>query len=255
MVENRGNPHDVSSGSTRWSQTFDPAVRRDTAAQGSTVPTGVVAGTDHPDAPRGQSRDPRDPQDVGDIGEVGKAGQRFLCVEGRRWGYDPDDVDSYFARAEAEDSHSVAVLGSQEIRSAVFGRSRGGYEPAEVDAALDRLEDSAAQRENAEFIQDHGRQAWEGRIGELSDVIFGRLERGDGQRFRRPSGSTTRGYAMIDVDALCHAIVEELSQSDTVHPDRVRTAVFGPAIGDQAYEEQQVDAFLDKLVELLLALR
>ncbi|MDO5618796.1 DivIVA domain-containing protein [Kocuria sp.] len=181
---------------------------------------------------------------------VAAPGERFSRVEGRRWGYDPQDVDEFLSRAESGEE-----LTSSELRQVIFGRARGGYEPAEVDAALDTVENTLAKRENHAYITAHGRESWEEQVGALSDLIFGRLERPDGQRFRRPSGVTTRGYAVVDVDALCHAIVEELSTADAIHPDRVRTAVFGPASGESAYEEQQVDAFLDKLVELLLALR
>lgn len=186
-------------------------------------------------------------------------GERFDRVEARRWGYAPQDVDNYFTRAETAintgDQPDGAQLTSGDLRAAVFGRARGGYQPTAVDAAMDQLENTLADRENRAYIDTHGREAWEEQVGALSDVIFGRLERPDGQRFRRPSGASTRGYAVVDVDALCHAVVEELSTAESVHPDRVRSAVFGPEVGEQAYEEQQVDAFLDKLVELLLALR
>lgn len=187
------------------------------------------------------------------------ASRRFDHVEGRHWGYAPDDVDAYFKRVEAvidaPPGRGAPEVTSRDVRAAVFGRSRGGYQPEVVDTALDQLENTLARRENRDYIDAHGPQAWEDRVDALSDLIFGRLERLDGQRFRRPSGESTRGYAVVDVDTFCHAVVEELSAEESVHPDRVRSAVFGPAVGERAYEEQQVDAFLDKLVELLLALQ
>lgn len=201
------------------------------------------------------------PEDRGSTpdGGVAPAGERFDRVEGRHWGYSPEDVDDYFSRVEAAITaprgQDAPEFTSSDLRAAVFGRARGGYQPAVVDAAMDQLEDTLDLRENRDYIDSHGRQAWEEQVGALSDLIFGRLERPDGNRFRRPSGSSSRGYAVVDVDALCHAVVEELSTAESVHPDRVRSAVFGPAVGERAYEEQQVDAFLDKLVELLLALR
>lgn len=185
-------------------------------------------------------------------------GERFTRVGKRQWGYKTQDVDEYLDRAEADlhrtSGRNKPLVSSSDVREVVFGRAKGGYVPADVDAALDQLEDAVARQENRAYIATHGIKAWEEEVGALSDLIFGRLERPDGHRFRRPSGANTRGYAVVDVDALCHAIVEELSTAEAVHPDRVRTAVFGPALREQAYEEQQVDAFLDALVQMLLAL-
>lgn len=186
-------------------------------------------------------------------------GERFERVGKRQWGYKPQDVDAFLSHAEAQLHHSMPgqslEVTSQGVREIVFGRARGGYQPAAVDAALDHIENTVARRENHEYIAAYGRQSWEEEVTAISDVIFGRLERADRKRFRSPSGSSTRGYAMADVDALCHEVMTHLGTAEGVHPDRVRSAVFGPAVGSRAYEEQQVDAFLDKLVQLLLALR
>lgn len=207
------------------------------------------------------------PSDDGESQEAGfdvdasgqsQSDDRFGRVAGRAWGYDPQTVDAFFADAESTLEGRVSAdeaVTSSGVRGIAFGRARGGYEPAEVDASLDEVENNLAELENELFIQEHGRTAWEAKLGELSELIFGRLERPDGKRFRSPSGASTRGYAVVDVDALCHALVEELSRPESLDPDRVRTAVFGPAVGEDSYEEQQVDAFLDKVVELLLALR
>ncbi|NHU85123.1 DivIVA domain-containing protein [Kocuria sp. JC486] len=193
--------------------------------------------------------------------DAAAAPNRFARTEGRTWGYDPKAVDAFFDRVEATlqgqpsgETPDDAVR-AQDVRDVAFGRAHGGYDPSEVDPALDRAEDDLVEREGQQFLRQHGREAWEERITELTDLVFGRLERPDGERFRTPAGASTRGYARADVDALCHEIVADLSRHETVDPDRIRTAVFGPAVGAESYEEQQVDAFLDRTVELLLTLR
>ena len=60
-----------------------------------------------------------------------------FALTGRRSGYDPEEVDDFLARAEAE----VGRLTAAEIRNTRFAMTRGypGYEPREVDAFLARL--------------------------------------------------------------------------------------------------------------------
>ncbi|KAA9393566.1 DivIVA domain-containing protein [Kocuria coralli] len=208
--------------------------------------------SDRPDRPGRADRDER-------TGAGNDDGSRFPRVGSRAWGYAPETVDAFLADVEAaltsDGTSAEGALTSADVRAVVFGRARGGYEPQEVDTTLDRVEDALTEREIQAYVRDHGQEAWETRVNQLSELIFGRLERADGQRFRAPSGASTRGYAVGDVDELCRSLTDRLGRSRAVDPDSVRSAVFGPAVGGNAYEEQQVDAFLDKVVELLLALR
>ncbi|MFC6257260.1 DivIVA domain-containing protein, partial [Kocuria oceani] len=57
------------------------------------------------------------------------------------------------------------------------------------------------------------------------------------------------------VDVLCERLGARLTDSGPLDPAELRGAVFPPAHGERSYEEQQVDAFLDRAVQLLLALR
>ena len=45
-----------------------------------------------------------------------------------------------------------------------------------------------------------------------------------------------------------------LEQDKPLSVDSVRRAVFRPAVGRDGYEEAQVDAFLDRVVELMAAI-
>jgi len=66
------------------------------------------------------------------------------------------------------------------------------------------------------------------------------------------------GYSAAVVDAaldrLCHELVAYLEHDKPLSVDSVRRAVFRPETGRDGYEEAQVDAFLDRVIELMAAI-
>jgi DivIVA domain-containing protein len=53
---------------------------------------------------------------------------------------------------------------------------------------------------------------------------------------------------------LCHDLIGYLEHDQPLSVDNVRRAVFRQAKGRDGYEETQVDAFLDRVVELMAAI-
>ncbi|MCT1723690.1 MULTISPECIES: DivIVA domain-containing protein [Kocuria] len=155
----------------------------------------------------------------------------------------------------AEAAQRRRRLGSRQVRERVFDRVKGGYDPGAVDAHLDAVEDELFAREKAAFVAEHGARRWEEHLELLAGLLLGRLNRPHGERFRRPSSHRTLGYAAADVDVLCDRLMDALRGEPEVDPRLVRTAVFRSAQGQRSYEEQQVDAFLDRAVEFVLAMR
>lgn len=188
-------------------------------------------------------------------------GRRFMRVDDERWGYDPAEVDDFLSRVDAvlatsaRDPQSAPGVGSRQVRERVFDRVQGGYDPAPVDVRLDELEDELADREREAFVDEHGPERWEEHLELLGQTLLGRLNRPHGERFRRPSQRKQLGYSVSDVDVLCDQITEHFRSDEALDPSLVRKAVFRQAQGQRCYEEQQVDAFLDRVVELILALR
>ncbi|GAA2520388.1 MAG: hypothetical protein Q4C90_07540 [Kocuria sp.] len=199
---------------------------------------------------------------------------RFERVADHAWGYDPAQVDDFLARVRAlraaedgsreyretagdgvPDADGVRHVGSRQIRERVFDRVRGGYDPAVVDPHLDELEDAIFAEEQRAFVAEHGVARWDEHVELLGELLLGRLNRPRTQRFRRPATHRTPGYAVADVDVLCDRLVEQLRSAPEVDPRMLREAVFRSAQGQRCYEEQQVDAFLDRAVEFVLALR
>ncbi|HEX7201341.1 MULTISPECIES: DivIVA domain-containing protein [unclassified Arthrobacter] len=181
----------------------------------------------------------------------------FERVQRSEYGYNAKQVDQFLQRARVslETPESAAQpINSADVRAVSFDPVKGGYSASVVDAALDRLEDAFARRERDELIAAHGEEAWLREIGNLSGILRGRLHRPDGERFRRPAKKKVRSYNTTDVDRLCHELVAYLEQDKPLSVDSVRRAVFRPATGRDGYEEAQVDAFLDRVVELMAAI-
>lgn len=181
----------------------------------------------------------------------------FERVQRSEYGYNAKQVDQFLQRARVslESPHDAEQpINSSDVRAVSFDPVKGGYSAAVVDAALDRLEDAFARRERDELIAASGEEAWLREIGKLSGILRGRLHRPDGERFRRPAKNKARSYNTADVDRLCHELVAYLEHDKPLSVDSVRRAVFRPETGRNGYEEAQVDAFLDRVIELMAAI-
>jgi len=181
----------------------------------------------------------------------------FARVGRREYGYNIRQVDRFLTRAR--DFYNgvdpaTEPISSHYVRSMVFDAVRGGYEAQAVDAVLDRLEDVFAQRERDQLIAEKGEEAWQHQIRRISSVVRGRLHRADGERFRRPSKRNARSYNCTDVDRLCVELIAYFEADKPLSVDVVRRSVFREARGRDGYEENQVDAFLDRVVEIMAAI-
>ncbi|GAB3842238.1 DivIVA domain-containing protein [Nesterenkonia populi] len=173
----------------------------------------------------------------------------FTLLSENEHGYSREEVDQFMARARAAyDSGRSMPLA--EIREASFSMGPGGYNPAEVDAALDRLEDAFASAERDRYIAAHGEDAWYELLAERAEPLRRRLERPAGQRFREPDAGPA-GYRKTEVDELAHRLEQYLDGENPMSVDEIRTVTFAAASGGSAYDEAQVDAFLDRMTEIM----
>ena len=189
--------------------------------------------------------------------EARQASAPFERVGRREYGYNTRQVDEFLTRARNyynSESAEAKPITSRNVRSMAFDPAKAGYEPQAVDAALDRLEDVFAQRERDRLIKDRGEEAWLLQIGRTSAVLRGRLHRKPGERFRRPAKSRVPSYNVEDVDALCNELLGYFEHDKPLSVDVVRRAVFREAKGEEGDEETQVDAFLDRVVELMASI-
>lgn len=181
------------------------------------------------------------------------AGNPFPRVPRRRRGYDPEAVDAFLQRARAafEGASEADLLGSADVRQVAFPVRRGGYAIPEVDAALTRLEDAFARAERATALAEGGARRWVGQQRDLAQEVLDRLVRPRGRRFDRV-GIGRFGYRVDEVDLVADRIAAYLSTGEPIGAEQVRDVAFRMQRG--GYREQQVDAVLDAVVGVILAI-
>lgn len=174
----------------------------------------------------------------------------FTVLDETEQGYDRDEVDAFMAQARGA-YESGTGMPLAEFREASFMLGAGGYDPEEVDGALDRLEDAFAVAERDRYIAQHGEDAWYELLAERAAPLRGRIERPDGARFRGPAHSAALGYRRDEVDRLCRELGRYLDGENPMSVEDIRTVSFSGAHGSSGYDEAQVDAFLDRMTEIM----
>lgn len=180
-------------------------------------------------------------------------------------GYDRDQVDEFFARARlayetgpadaprgGAGTRTRSALSARDVRVVAFDLVRGGYDVRQVDAALDRLEDAVARREREAAVSLLGEPAAMDQLTRRAQSLQARLTRPDGQRFARGRG-LDHSYHVADVDEVCRRLLGYFGDGAAMSVDEVRRAVFRTRRGSRGYREVEVDAFLDRAVEIMVA--
>lgn len=176
----------------------------------------------------------------------------FPEAHGREKGYDKQLVDDFLSRARASFEEGSEDLTSADVRRAAFPLVRHGYAIASVDAALGRIEDAFAARERASAVSQEGARAWVGHTRELAQEILNRLSRPATRRFDRVS-ALRYGYRVAEVDLVADKLARYLETGESVTVEQVRSVAFRMQRG--GYRETQVDAVLDAVVEVMLAVK
>lgn len=173
-----------------------------------------------------------------------------------RWrrGYQPKQVDTFFEQAraayEASSESERDAVSEEDVRNVAFDIVVDGYHTAYVDAALDRLEAALVRRRRADFLIEGSEDEWVSIAVDRATTLYPRLQRPAGERFANAHG---QGYAKSEVDSLCERLVDYFDNGTPISAKQVRLATFKAARGENAYDEAVVDSFLDRAVEVLLA--
>ncbi|QZY52439.1 DivIVA domain-containing protein [Leucobacter tenebrionis] len=178
----------------------------------------------------------------------------FPLATGSQIGYQPEQVDAFLDRARAAyEGAGEASMTAEEVRRTAFAVKRGGYAARYVDAAMDRLEDVFFERERRARVRSEGEEAWWDETRQLLSEVRGRMQRPRGRRFRR-RGIFATGYRRSQVDAFLDRIFDMFERRELgLSTAEVRDVVFHSQW--RGYDEDQVDALLDSVVELILATR
>lgn len=173
----------------------------------------------------------------------------FPAAEAKELGYDPVQVDKFveLARVQYADSN-LELVTSNLIRNTEFDLVAAGYQIQTVDTAMDRLEDAFAAREIQRQKLFRGEFAVNDRLDRIIEIVKARISRPKRQKFSRVTW-ILRGYDRKQVDALCQQIENHLSNGVPLQLNVVRRSIFRAKRG--GYVESQVDAFIDRVVEIL----
>ena len=170
-----------------------------------------------------------------------------------RSGYSVKQVDAFFdevRQAYEQPSIDAKDLSPLTIRQATFDLKYRGYRTEAVDTALDRLEDSVAERLRQQFVQAYGQAAWQQDLAGRAQALYDHLRREPGKRFSRPSGMG-KGYDAKQVDALLDRLTSFFDTGAPIVPDDLRTAAFARRRKRRAYDEEEVDTYLAHAVDIL----
>jgi DivIVA domain-containing protein len=172
---------------------------------------------------------------------------RFAQVGWAHKGYHRRQVDAFLDHCEIRLTGAIPGLSAADVRRAGFELVRRGYDPAQVDAALDDLEERAL----AAHTTSGGRR---GRLDPVSESEFLRRELSAPYMHRFPRArALRRGYDIDDVDDFLDRVTQTLEGRAWMPVADVRGAGFRPRLG--GYDEDAVDDALDRVVELMLLLR
>ncbi|HAQ59091.1 MAG TPA: DivIVA domain-containing protein [Microbacterium sp.] len=208
----------------------------------------------------GTTRDaPPDSAGAGSEESVTPAPKPHLFPEAprRERAYDKSAVDAFLERARMEFEGDPAPGGEPHltaaaIRTVAFPLVKGGYAIDAVDAALARIEDAFAVRDREAAVAAIGTQAWVERARDDAQVLLDRLGRPRGRRFAR-AGWLRFGYRTDEVDLVAERLVEYFEAGRPVTVEQVRGVAF--RMQRRGYREEQVDAVLDAVVDVMLAVR
>lgn len=179
---------------------------------------------------------------------------KFPCVKFFKKGYDPVGVDEFFDFAEQAYTGGLPAyeFSAEQVRRAMFKLVRGGYDPYTVDAALDRMEAGFIQRDRANHIAINGEAAWLSHVADRATTLYPRLSRPLGERFAHPEPGQA-GYSAQHVDDFLGRLADFFDQNQPLTVSEIRSLTFPPAKEEKAYVEGAVDAYLARVIEILLS--
>jgi DivIVA domain-containing protein len=171
----------------------------------------------------------------------------FKKVTKGKLGYEPAEVDAFIARARDQYNNVAAqILDWRDITAQKFALTKGGYEIAAVDLAIEKLQDTFAERELGRKANPFAPSLSGSILTELRVLLLGRTSRPRNKRFDKV-GVMAVGYSRKEVDALLTIAHEYLEGEENLTISDLRDLTFKVTRG--GYVESQVDAFIERLVE------
>lgn len=187
-------------------------------------------------------------------------------VEKNKWGYSVSQVDEFFASTKHLYEEVEPNVTQLDIQNTSFDLEKNGYDTKAVDAALRRLEDAVVDKLAVWTTTHEGEQSWVAQTEQLALTLVPRAKRDERKTFER-ARRFMPAYDIKQVDAFVDDIVRyvnaqlglgvlSVSEEDAPHAGEytshgVEALTFTQRRGHHGYDEAQVDAFLNRVVEVL----
>lgn len=173
----------------------------------------------------------------------------FKNVPKGKMGYSPQEVEAFIALArEQYNNINARLLDWRDITGKKFTMVKGGFFPEQVDAAIDRLQDSFAERELKRKADPFAPSLSRSILTELREPLKARATRAKNRSFDRVNVMSL-GYSRKEVDALLSVVLSFLNDEAELDISEIREITFKEQRG--GYFESQVDAYIERLVEYL----
>ena len=173
----------------------------------------------------------------------------FPTVGKNKLGYDRASVDAFIAMARDQYTRPESrVINWKTMVATGFQLVKDGYDPAAVDKAIDKLEDTFAERDVKSPAFQFPVVNRSEELIKLRAVLALRVSRPKGKKFERV-GVLGVGYSRKSVDAVVALVGEFLEDQEILELDELRALKFKVVRG--GYVESQVDTYIDRLVEYM----
>jgi len=167
----------------------------------------------------------------------------------KKLGYNPEQVNTFLEFAKTQYANPDGEhISAASIRITRFRLVKNGYSISAVDSAMEKLEDVFAARELERTLHKIGLADFKAELFAGQELLANRIARKPKKRFRRRA-FLYRGYSLKQVDEFCSQVETHIDQSTALTVKAVRLIAFRTQRG--GYAEYQVDAFIEKLVEVL----
>lgn len=173
----------------------------------------------------------------------------FPTVGKKNLGYEPAEVDAFIALARDQYSRPESrVINWKTLVSTGFQLVKDGYDPVSVDKAIEKLEDTFAERDVKSPAFQFPIVNKTEELIKLRTLLASRAARPSRKKFERV-GVLGLGYSRKAVDQIIELVADYLENQIILELDDFRRMKFKVVRG--GYVESQVDAYIDRLVEYM----
>lgn len=183
-------------------------------------------------------------------------------VRRRKWGYNMSQVDEFLSKAHRLYEQAQPAMSQESVQISSFDLQRGGYRISDVDGALMRLQQAVSDKHTRWEVEYRGERGW---MEETLGLVLSLKPRELAPLCRRfdKGKRKTVSYDMQQVDQVMddswYTICRHLSISPgtrlrepmDVDAVNVSDTVFTQRKGKRGYGEPSVDAYLNRVVQVL----